>query len=72
MKSLKLLFLILLMVGSLKATNVFTETFSSSAIPSGWHIAGSINAALNLNAAGTPKTVNDFFMTTPQVSHWVI
>ncbi len=61
MRSLKLVFVILLLVGSLQAVTVFTETFSNSVIPSGWHVAGSENYDKTLNGAGIAKTVNDFF-----------
>jgi len=53
--------MILLLVGSLQAVTLFTESFSNSVIPEDWYIAGSENAALNLIDAGTPKTLNDFF-----------
>ena len=61
MRSLKLLFLILLMVGSLKAVTLTTQSFNNSTIPAGWHIAGTENPDSNLTAEGTAKTLDDFF-----------
>lgn len=61
MRSLKLIFMILLLVGSLQAVTLFTQSFNNSVVPDYWVIAGMENALPNLTSEGTDKTLNDFF-----------